>query len=708
MRRLRWVLGLISSFKGRVGRRTYRHYFRFCVVFLSLCGGAFAQDAWMPDPNLRAAVRDKLGLRSHEPFTRADLLQLNRLDPYRFGVKSLKGLEHAENLIWFSFAENDVTDLSPLAGLTNLQTLYGWSNKRLVDITPIARLTQLRVLNLGVCNIEDISVLANLMALEKLNLGYNQISDIRPLAHLIKLTDLRLHSNQISDITSLENLNELEMLWIHHNSITDVRFLQAATFEVRYDEFCELPGLPIRARLESQSKPSFFLWGKIPNRQELSEAQRFSLADLYQRHFGLGVRWQIVNQRWEFVGDLNAAREQRNSYLQFNPNMIFIHGIPFRAWFPQEHGEDWEHWIRDENGERVHVNSTYYTAYLADFTHPDVQEMMVQQAVAIRNCGLYDGIFFDWWNENAMVLNGYRTHAAELAARIRILRRVREVVGEDFLILVNPNRSKPVASAPYINGIFMESGRDTAHGYTPEGLQEIEETLLWAEENLREPQVNIVEGWGVIIPSDAALAMPTADNKSVKWSRVVYTRPDYRENIRWARLFTAMSLTHSDGYVSFYNGYFDTERVDGSNYYYNIYNAQLGRPVSEKATFYETPKGVSIDGLFIREFDHGFAVYNRSGRERLIKLPENVSGFSSGVRDKLWHTIPDLDGEIYLKTEPVKTDEVANPADLNSDGTVNVLDLIVIANALGADAPDLNGDGTVNVLDLIVVAQAFE
>ena len=203
---------------------------------------------------------------------------------------------------------------------------------------------------------------------------------------------------------------------------------------------------------------------------------------------------------------------------------------------------------------------------------------MVQQALAIRNCGLYDGIFFDWWNENSISLNGYRTHAAELRARETVLRRVREAVGEDFLILVNPNRIKPLVSAPYINGLYMESGRDTAHGYTAEGLQEIEDTLLWAEEHLRQPQMNIVEGWGVIVPSDETFATRPADNKPVKWSRVTYTRPDHPENIRWARLFTAMSLTHSDGYVSFYNGYFDKERIDGSNYWYDIYNAELGHP----------------------------------------------------------------------------------------------------------------------------------
>ena len=533
----------------------------------------------MPDANLRRAVNEALGAPADAPFTPTDLLKLHRLDPYRFGIKNLKGIEHAKNLTWFSFAENDVTNLSPLAGLTKLQLLYGWSNPNLVDISPIAGLTQLRSLNLSACHIQDITVLVNLTQLEQLNIGYNQISDVRPLRDLTQLTELKLHSNQITDITPLENLNQLEVLWIQHNFIADLRFLRSVTFEVRYDEFCQLPGLPIQERVESQSKPSFFLWGKIPNRQDLSEVERFSLADLYMRLFGLGLRFQFVNEHWHLVGLLDEAKAQRDALLAVNPNMIFIHGISFRAEFPEMLPEDWQHWIRDENGQRVRVASDYYTAYLIDFTHSDVQEMIVEKALAVRNCGLYDGIFFDWWNESASILNGYRSYESVLHAREIVIRRVREAVGEDFLILVNPNRSKPLRSAPYINGLFMESGRDTPHGYTYAGLQEIEDTLLWAEENLRHPQVNILEGWGVIVPSDETLALPTADNKPVEWSRVVYTRPDHQENIRWARLFTAMSLIFSDGYISFYNGYFDDERVDAGNYYYDFYDANLGRPV---------------------------------------------------------------------------------------------------------------------------------
>ena len=57
-------------------------------------------------------------------------------------------------------------------------------------------------------------------------------------------------------------------------------------------------------------------------------------------------------------------------------------------------------------------------------------------------------------------------------------------------------------------------------------------------------------------------------------------------------------------------------------------------------------------------------------------------------------------GEIYLNS-------TGESADLNGDGVVNILDLVIVANAFGEAEPDLNGDGVVNILDLVIVANAF-
>ncbi len=76
------------------------------------------------------------------------------------------------------------------------------------------------------------------------------------------------------------------------------------------------------------------------------------------------------------------------------------------------------------------------------------------------------------------------------------------------------------------------------------------------------------------------------------------------------------------------------------------------------------------------------------------------------MENKHWHTPPDLDGEIYLKSASGL--ETAPTANVNGDGVVNIQDLVIVANALGKAEPDLNGDGVVNIQDLVIVANAFE
>ena len=133
---------------------------------------------------------------------------------------------------------------------------------------------------------------------------------------------------------------------------------------------------------------------------------------------------------------------------------------------------------------------------------------------------------------------------------------------------------------------------------------------------------------------------------------------------------------------------------DHDHYWYAFWDAALGTPVGEKGQLYR-----NREGLYIREFTNGWAVYNRSGQVQQIQLSEKASGVASGITG-IVHTIHDLDGEIYLKARGVL-------ADLNGDGVVNVLDLVLVANGFGNAEPDLNGDRIVNVLDLVIVANAF-
>ncbi len=284
----------------------------------------------------------------------------------------------------------------------------------------------------------------------------------------------------------------------------------------------------------------------------------------------------------------------------------------------------------DENDTILH--------YLIDFTNPEVQDLMVKKVVALHQSGLFDGVMFDWWNEeNATSPIGIDdwsdtilTPELELEARLSILQQIREQVEDDFLILVNANMRQIPLSAPYVNGIYMECYKPKFYeGYDLNQIKRMEDTLLWAEQHLRKPTINCLEGWRTVIDY-------IADQN---------TRVIERNNIRnrkWMRMITTLSLTHSDGYVLFS----DDNAIPSPDHlhnWYDFWDTDLGQPIQEKGIVYN-----AVPGLFIREYENGWVVYNRNGAKQVVSFDVSVKGVNSGVLD-IRHEIPSFDGEILEK-----------------------------------------------------------
>ncbi|CVK34100.1 Ig-like domain-containing protein [Methanoculleus bourgensis] len=141
---------------------------------------------------------------------------------------------------------NQISDLGPLAGLTNLQTLDLWYNQ-ISDLRPLAGLTNLSVLLLGSNQISDIGPLAGLTDLQRLHLYDNQIRDIGPLAGLTNLELLYLYNNQIRDISPLvanSGLGSCDEVYLQYNyldltpgsaDMNDIQTLQSRGVYVAYE-----------------------------------------------------------------------------------------------------------------------------------------------------------------------------------------------------------------------------------------------------------------------------------------------------------------------------------------------------------------------------------------------------------------------------------------------------------------------------------------
>ena len=458
------------------------------------------------------------------------------------------------------------------------------------------------------------------------------------------------------------------------------------------DKICEIDRPSIVERVVNRSYPSVFTtwrWGiendpQSPNESLWSYQKRsVSRRDMFvQGSFRAKVYFQyltpegskLVFRRSRFADNV---MDERNQIQALNPDFLFLAGFYYYGAHPSDYyPEDWKYWLRDKEGNRIY-EAEYGGDMLIDYTLPGAEDHFVQMAVSVAQCGIFDGIFMDLWAEEEEEIPGtpnteHLYHSNRVEALVSLVKRIREAVGDDFLIIVNTRTLKIPRSAPYVNGAFIETF-DKA--YPRERLIEFENALPWYEDNLRYPQINCLE---------------VAENPSEPWDS-----PDNRQLVRAT---TTLMLTHSNGYINFEG------KNDGKQYWYRFWDAPLGQPVGgdeTKARLYE-----DREGLFIREFTNGWAVYNRSGTTQEIELLQEVSGWDSGVAHQRRHTLTDLDGEIYLKA----ASELETPptADVNRDGVVNIQDLVIVANALGKAAPDLNGDDIVNIQDLVMVANAFE
>ena len=132
-------------------------------------------------------------------------------------ITDISSLAGCTNLKRLNLANNQISDISALAKLQGLQWLALWGND-ITDITPLENLTRLVSLDLRFNNISSLEPLKNLAGLQEIHLDSNSTAfdSLKPLSSLTSLKTLGLSETQISDsdLTELESIKTMTLLRI--------------------------------------------------------------------------------------------------------------------------------------------------------------------------------------------------------------------------------------------------------------------------------------------------------------------------------------------------------------------------------------------------------------------------------------------------------------------------------------------------------------
>ncbi|MDQ8204497.1 leucine-rich repeat domain-containing protein [Pelagicoccus sp. SDUM812003] len=153
-------------------------------------------------------------------------------------IESLDPIRDLSSLRTIRIAHSELLDPGDLSGLVNLNSLdlssnrleavpivpasiqtLSFTNNQIIDISEVAGLSDLESLSLSGNLIEDISSLIGLDSLKTLYLNGNQVYRTTALRSLVGLQTLGLERNHLDSMVDLEELKDLSNLWISHNYI---------------------------------------------------------------------------------------------------------------------------------------------------------------------------------------------------------------------------------------------------------------------------------------------------------------------------------------------------------------------------------------------------------------------------------------------------------------------------------------------------------
>lgn len=230
---------VLPRLRYRTWRRRKRTIVAACVRTLSLIGGQqatrllTADDGYIADTR-NAVLAELCRCRDLEPLAIPAILKVvsgsGRIPDFaQPHLKDLSPLAETADLQRLDLSKCPaLSDLTPLSGLTALQTL-GLLGTAVTDLRPLSALTGLHWLDLEATPVSDLTPLSGLAGLQALDLSRTQVSDLRPLSCLTGLRRLILWNTQIPDLSPLSALTGLQSLELDDAQVRDLTPLSGLT-----------------------------------------------------------------------------------------------------------------------------------------------------------------------------------------------------------------------------------------------------------------------------------------------------------------------------------------------------------------------------------------------------------------------------------------------------------------------------------------------
>ncbi|MDD5251657.1 MAG: putative glycoside hydrolase [Patescibacteria group bacterium] len=334
----------------------------------------------------------------------------------------------------------------------------------------------------------------------------------------------------------------------------------------------------------------------------------------------------------------SLARELK----KLNPNITLLAYVPTKSWndtywtdalhakLKAGIQDDW--WLVDSSGNRVSV----WPGTTMINTVSGWQNWLPQYVKDhVMSSGFWDGIMYDEFSGNVSWVNGgnidlHRTGQrtdpalADVAwqrATTNMLKRTRDLLGPDAVIITNGDSTD--VFQPYVNGRVFESfPTPWEAGGTWGGVMA---NYLRLQSRVAKPSVFIVN-------ANTGGSGNQADYRKVRYS--------------------LGSTLLGDGFFSFDLG----EGDHGQLWWYDEFNANLGRPLGAPSELLSPARKNVAAGLWRRDFENGMVLVNSTGETHAVRLDgelEKIRGTQAPqINDGAVVTsvnVPPNDGLILLK-----------------------------------------------------------